>query len=359
MSNSPTPLPAPDDISVATEVFISYGAGPDERTATAVRVFLSSCIDEPALSVFVASDGGLRPSAIAYKPQLQRAVQEARVFVSIITKEAREREWLFFEAGAAWGRGQVCAPLLVGTDSSDLPSTLADHQATRIQDERGSRALLKVVAESVGKVVRPNKVGRRALGTLAKTLAAPYEPDGEIIEEGMLRAMTLLLSGKKREGIELIHKLPDQAPDVDERAALTTRKLKHSTDDPIELAEALHGLPADFRATKAFHYTVATTLYSKRPHLARRHWIALLDLNPTRFQRRVATLGLASANGKTGAGGCVLSAEACQVRGVIGPLFGRRSSSDLTFQKACFDGDSASIATVIAAWNATRPIAGQ
>ncbi|MEH2277539.1 MAG: hypothetical protein V7K40_22805 [Nostoc sp.] len=115
-----------EKVSSEFEVFISYRDSPDQGLAVALKELIEGAI-EPQPHVFVAGAGGLRPSNIGYKPQIQAAAQSSRAFIAIITQQSKEREWLFFEAGAAWGRNQLYAPLLVGTSPSELASTMADY----------------------------------------------------------------------------------------------------------------------------------------------------------------------------------------------------------------------------------------
>jgi hypothetical protein len=88
--------------------------------------------------VFVSGLGGLKASSVGFKPQLQKAVQEAQVFVGIITPASKDREWIFYEAGAAWGRGAIYVPLLVDLAAHDLPSSIADYQVLMITGKRGN-----------------------------------------------------------------------------------------------------------------------------------------------------------------------------------------------------------------------------
>src|ERR1051325_264684 len=93
-------------------IFVSYRTTGDARLATALKKLIENAI-EPQPSVFVSGDGGLRPSNLGLKQQLQSAAQRAHAFVAIITNSSKDREWIFFEAGAAWGRDLLYAPVLI------------------------------------------------------------------------------------------------------------------------------------------------------------------------------------------------------------------------------------------------------
>src|SRR5436305_155456 len=83
-------------------VFVSYRVDPDGPLAEALKELIESAI-EPAPEAFVSGAGGLRPSALLYPTQLQQAAKSADAFVGIITNASKDRAWIHFEAGAAWG----------------------------------------------------------------------------------------------------------------------------------------------------------------------------------------------------------------------------------------------------------------
>ena len=85
-----------------------------------------------------------------YNSQIQTAAQSASDFIAIITPDSKDREWIFFEAGAAWGRNQLYTPLLVNTSPSDLGSSIAGYQAIHANDLQGMEQLVENMAQAVG-----------------------------------------------------------------------------------------------------------------------------------------------------------------------------------------------------------------
>lgn len=131
------------------DVFISYRLDPDEARAIALKRLLESAIS-PRLNVFVSSEGGLRPSNIALKPQLLAALKAAKVVVAIITPASSSREWVLYEAGAAWGREQVYTPLLIGIPHEAVASVMADFVSVNARDQDAVRTLLDVICKKCG-----------------------------------------------------------------------------------------------------------------------------------------------------------------------------------------------------------------
>jgi len=139
--------------SEGPDVFISYRLDPDQATANALKKLVEGSI-APTPAVFVSGAGGLRPSKIGLKPQLQRAVSAARAFLGVITPQSKDREWVIFEAGAAWGREQMYAPVLLDVEPHELGTTVADFVATKADHKDEMETLVGQVAKALGGSVR-------------------------------------------------------------------------------------------------------------------------------------------------------------------------------------------------------------
>ena len=102
---------------------------------------------EPPPNVFVAEDGGLLPSAQTYRNQLGNAARTAVAFVGIITNTSKDREWIHFEAGAAWGRALLYAPVLVDISAEELKDTIGAFQSICIDQPTHICLLIKQLAK--------------------------------------------------------------------------------------------------------------------------------------------------------------------------------------------------------------------
>lgn len=161
-------------------VFVSYRVEPDQPLAEALADLIEGAIDPPP-KVFVSGAGGLRPSSLPYPTQLQLAATEAVAFVGVITNASKDRAWIHFEAGAAWGRGKMYAPVLIDVAPSELESTIAIYQATKSSDLDAMRLLIGDIASAVGGAAKP-RFGQRLVPfsrAVAKytTGAAPSESE--------------------------------------------------------------------------------------------------------------------------------------------------------------------------------------
>lgn len=142
-------------------VFISYRVDPDQPLAEALRDLIEGAI-EPPPQVFVSGAGGLRPSSLPYPTQLKRAATGAVAFIGVITNASKDRAWIHFEAGAAWGREKMYAPLVIDVAPSDLESTIGIYQATKSSDPDAMRLLIGDIASAVGGAVKP-RFGQRLI----------------------------------------------------------------------------------------------------------------------------------------------------------------------------------------------------
>lgn len=235
--------PARNDVAIDAneaarpfDVFISYRIEGDQSLAVAVRELIEGSLD-PAPRVFVASGGGLRPSSKGFKPQIQQAAASAKVFVAIITQNSKSREWLFFEAGAAWGREQVYAPLLVNTSAGDLSSTIAEYQATKALDQGQMKLLIGSIAESLGCDVKL-RFGPR-FARFKRHVESHLSPDDEDTPKHE-QVRQLISEGKKDEADQILCAMEDEAPDDEARAWV---RISHVLMDSDDVLAALKRLP--------------------------------------------------------------------------------------------------------------------
>lgn len=61
-----------------------------------------------------------------------------------------DREWVFFEAGAAFGRRVPYAPILIDVSPSELPTSIGGYQGVMVRDVERMRELMEDLAKAVG-----------------------------------------------------------------------------------------------------------------------------------------------------------------------------------------------------------------
>lgn len=279
-------------------IFVSYRIAPDQILALALKRLIESAL-EPRPHVFVSGAGldGLRPSSIGYKPQLQAAVQKAVAFVGIITQASKEREWIFFEAGAAWGRGQLYAPLLVGTGPGDLSSSIADYQATRAEDREHVLLLLRSLADAVGATVKAHFARRYQAfkQVLDNHLRIVSDKEGLSLS----RAQKLRVDGRNDEADQEFAKLEQAAASVEEKAQIRLASLVDFKRTSVELLALASKIPEQLRETAAYRYFIG--YYEPRSHIAIASLQTALGLpSLTADVRRRAMIRLASRQNASG-----------------------------------------------------------
>lgn len=255
-------------------VFISYRVTPDQAVAAALKRLIESSID-PAPEAFVAGQSGLRPSRIGYKPQLQQAAQRARAFIGIITPASREREWLFYEAGAAWGRNQIYAPLLVGTSPGDLPSTIADYQAIHANSRDQMEALVAAIAEAVGGTTRSRFAQRytafsRALENFGAASTVSTDDSLGATGDPLARAIERAVTGQQTEATEAFQRLEEAETDVDKRSHIRTCSIIFGRMSRSQRLIAFDQMPAEYRTGRARYWMALdeSCLETKIAHLS-------------------------------------------------------------------------------------------
>ncbi|WP_437512381.1 hypothetical protein [Sorangium sp. So ce1099] len=275
-----------DDGAERKLIFVSYRVNPDQSVAAALKRLIESAL-EPPPEVFVSGEGGLRPSEIGYKPQLQKAVQRAVAFIGVITHASKEREWIYYEAGAAWGRGQMYAPLLIDTSPGDLSSSIADYQAIRAGNRDEMGRLLADLAAASGAKVKPHLNNRlqafqRAIGAYKKSQSGAEQVEDE--ESDLFsRAIALSYAGQRDEAHELFGTLEEQATTVEEKASICLTKLLAGKYQGAELLESFESVPPEYKDTAAYHHCagiVETSPLRSMRHLER--CVEMWDTAPKR-----------------------------------------------------------------------------
>lgn len=250
-------------------VFISYRLEPDEQTAVALRKLLENSF-EPPIGVFVSSAGGLRPDNLGLNPQLQQAVQAARAFVAVITPASKDREWVIFEAGAAWGRGQLYAPLLIDTKPEDLSTTIGHYVATRADSREQFELLARSVAAAVGVTLKPRFGARYA--AFQRHLEQRFEARkadtrAESRDQSTVgRAIDLWFQGQTDESRKLFDEALAETTAPEERANIGMLRMSLEIDARADFLEALERLDAGTKATAA--YASWRAMHEDRPDIS-------------------------------------------------------------------------------------------
>jgi hypothetical protein len=236
-------------------VFISYRLEPDACLAFALRRLIENSI-EPQPIVFVASDeGGLRPSKVGFKKQLQDEAQKAQAVVAIISSASKDREWIFFEAGAAWGRGILYAPVLINANPGDLSSTIADYQAIRASDHAETKKLISSLAEINQSDVKSHYYTRyltfqRQVDNYVKRIKSEGSPTR------MGEAFFLIDEGEFEKAEKIFDDLERESTTPESKCAVLANKFS-ALYDPPKVYDSLMGLDDMLKNTSVFHFAVA------------------------------------------------------------------------------------------------------
>jgi len=241
-------------------VFLSYHMGADQEVATALRTLIERSITPPP-TVFAAGSGGLEPSKIGFKPQIQHAAQTASAFVALISHESKGREWIFYEAGAAWGRGQLYAPVLVDTKPEDLPSSIAGFQAVSINNRQELGSLVTSIANTLRADV---KNYGRAWRTFSNTLEKLREGQSDEPEHGedsdhpkLARARTLHQDGHYEPAAALYDEAEEEAETIDDKAAIRITRIFNTQDDFEAIGAQMRSHLDAYRESDEFTYNCA------------------------------------------------------------------------------------------------------
>jgi hypothetical protein len=105
---------------MSIDVFISHSSR-DRDIARALIELLRSAGNIPPERIRCTSVDGFRLEVGAsVNDQLRMEVNEARVFIGLITPNSIQSPYVLFEVGARWGAGLKLAPVLAGGAGHDL-----------------------------------------------------------------------------------------------------------------------------------------------------------------------------------------------------------------------------------------------
>ena len=121
------------------DIFISYWAS-EEGVAYALHNFLSELL--PNTSIFMADARTIR-AGDNWMAIIKKELKEAKVVLSLLSKESIQRPWMNFEAGAAW-IDKVLIPLCFGVlDKGAMPAPYNQLQALQLREPRDMHRMIK------------------------------------------------------------------------------------------------------------------------------------------------------------------------------------------------------------------------
>jgi hypothetical protein len=249
-------------------VFISYRVVPDEPIAGALKELVEACLN-PAPHVFVSGLGGILPSEKSAKLQMQQAARGAGAFIAVITKNSLDREWIFFEAGAAWGRDVLYAPMLVGVEPEMLPNTINSYQALDYRKEDKVRELLREVASRVGARVRTKAFPRRYprfADRVAEQVGQRRPAEGKDRPHDFGHALDLIF-----EGTEAADRKLDAFDATDPELKANLPLWRIILDQRVSVADRLERLGRDEKLVELRPYHIECAELETAPHRALAH----------------------------------------------------------------------------------------
>lgn len=267
----------------APNIFISYKIEPDELLANCLSKFIGR-VFEPAPNVFVASADGIVPSRIGWREQLNQAVRNAQLFIGVITKDSKDREWIIFEAGAAWGRNQIYAPILFDLSPSELPLSISSYQATDGFNKSSVQKLVSVISKELQLSVKNfNNSFNQFIRHAKKYKEIQFAPHQiQVIENKRFpKIIELFEKGKSSEAEAAIASIRPSVCSLEDRAYLELLPFLYSEADLSERLQKLDLIPEDLKQTKTFLWWAAFYEGFVRPNAAIELWSQYQNLQLT------------------------------------------------------------------------------
>lgn len=135
-------------------LFISH-AHADALLVGALRTLIDDLFSNH-FEIFATSINPLKGGA-EWRKEIQSNLERARVVLVVITPQSFKKEWVFFEAGAAWLETATNQKRLIPCryNHSDFSSTLSEFQGVDLSDSESIRAVLVPALSDVSGGLRP------------------------------------------------------------------------------------------------------------------------------------------------------------------------------------------------------------
>jgi len=235
-------------------IFVSYRIDPDAPLAEALATLIKDSL-EPPPPVYVSGAGGLTPSSHPFRAQLTRAMQESVAVVAVISDHSRTREWILYEAGAAWGRQITYAPVLFGVQPKDLPDTIGDYYACHATTKLQVQRLVEELGKACGAHLKShfgNRYARfhRVVESHGK---ARDRPTGNAEFEDFWDAIHTWQDGDKEKGVQKLLNAEAKTDNSESKAHLRFLWIALTNESQNARREQALGLGSPYTGTAWYH----------------------------------------------------------------------------------------------------------
>lgn len=146
-------MDVPDHKIARPNLFISHATS-DGEFANTVRQEVEKVFAN-GVDVFCTSSPGIIPVGTDWLTAIENKLKSAQAVIAIVTPISIERQWLWFEIGATWGKGRdgnchiypLCAPEI---SLSELPSPLDRLQALSMGRAQDLKLLFEALIKQFG-----------------------------------------------------------------------------------------------------------------------------------------------------------------------------------------------------------------
>jgi hypothetical protein len=128
------------------ELFISF-IHEEEAWASHAHIFITRVL---GTIPFFSSDKGTIFAGDDWMQRIMEELKDCKVLVSMLSPQSISRQWINFEAGAAWMRAKVIPVCFGGLKVDNLPKPYSSLQAVDLETYDGSYYLVSSIANHLG-----------------------------------------------------------------------------------------------------------------------------------------------------------------------------------------------------------------
>src|SRR5689334_13642301 len=124
------------------QIFISHTHS-ESDFANSLQDWIREILDD-YIEIFISSDNGVSiPLGSEWSRKLKESLENSSIFLVLISHRSKDRNWIYFEAGAGYVRDIPVIPICIGgLTKIELSTPLSLLQAIEIPNKDNEKALI-------------------------------------------------------------------------------------------------------------------------------------------------------------------------------------------------------------------------
>ena len=217
------------------KIFISH-IHEESKLALVLKDWIESTFAGQCV-VFVSSDVDDIPAGSKWLDQIDSALGDSKVFITMCSPNSIIRPWINFETGCAWIKQTPVIPICYsGLSKSHLPQPLSMFQALDLEDEGFPALLFGALGKHLGVMKLPRIAFKEMLTELNEAIAQISDQVPNALEQTASRGQSRLPEIQENI-LQILAEVGDRDVQTEELAAhfkMHTQKIQYHLDKLVD-----------------------------------------------------------------------------------------------------------------------------